>query len=407
MFRRGLKIFFARRFLFSGKSHSVINIVSMVSAVAVGIPVAAMVILMSVFNGFETLVSAMYRNFDPEILVRPAVGKVFDVSTIDTAAIAALPEVEAVSAVLDDAALLEYRGSQITATVRGVDGNFFRVIPMEDMIVRGGTELRHGELEQAVVGQGIAYRLGVRTSFYDPLRFYAPRRGHYSPIVPVAAFSSGEAYPAGVFALDAETDGQYVVTTIDFAQRLFDYEGRASALMIALRQGASPVRAMERIAAVAGDDFKVLDRYMQKPSVYRIMVYEKWGIFFIAAMVLLIASFSIVGSLIMLVIDKRRSIATMSALGCTPRFIRRVFLWQGMMISGAGAAGGLAVGVLVCLIQKWLGVVRIPARTFLIESYPVVIEPADLLCIVAVFVAINFFIAKFTVRKAVPKSDLS
>ena len=275
------------------------------------------------------------------------------------------------------------------------------------MIVRGGTELRHGELEQAVVGQGIAYRLGVRTSFYDPLRFYAPRRGHYSPIVPVAAFSSGEAYPAGVFALDAETDGQYVVTTIDFAQRLFDYEGRASALMIALRQGASPVRAMERIAAVAGDDFKVLDRYMQKPSVYRIMVYEKWGIFFIAAMVLLIASFSIVGSLIMLVIDKRRSIATMSALGCTPRFIRRVFLWQGMMISGAGAAGGLAVGVLVCLIQKWLGVVRIPARTFLIESYPVVIEPADLLCIVAVFVAINFFIAKFTVRKAVPKSDLS
>ncbi len=403
---RGLETFFARRFLFSGKSHSVINIISRVSAVAVGIPVAAMVILMSVFNGFESLVSAMYRSFDPEILVKPAAGKVFDVSRLDTAAIAALPGVAAVSAVLDDEALLEYRGEQITATVRGVDDNFYRVIPMRDMIARGDAELRHGEIEQTVVGQGIAYQLGVRTSFYDPVNFYVPRRGHYSPIVPVGAFSSAEAYPTGVFALDAETDGQYVITSIDFARELFDYPNKASGLMIATLPGASVDGVVERVAAVAGPDFEVLDRYMQKPSVYRIMVYEKWGIFFIAAMILLIASFSIVGSLVMLIIDKRESISTMSAIGCTRPFIRRVFLRQGMMISGAGAAGGLAVGILICLVQQWFGIVKIPARTFLIESYPVVISPLDLLCIVAVFVAINFFIAKFTVRMAVPKSDM-
>ena len=403
---RGLETLFARRFLFSGKSHSVINIISRVSAVAVGIPVAAMVILMSVFNGFESLVSAMYRNFDPDILVRPVEGKVFDIAKLDTASIAALPGVAAVSAVLDDAALLEYRGEQITATVRGADENYYRVVPMQEMIVRGSAELRCGELEQTVVGQGLAYQLGVRTSFYDPVRFYVPRRGRYSPIVPVSGFSSSEAYPAGVFALDAETDGQYVITSLDFAQRLFDYRGKASALMIALGPDASAERTMDGVAAVVGNDFEVLDRYMQKPSVYRIMVYEKWGIFFIAAMVLLVASFSIVGSLVMLIIDKRESIRTMSALGCTRKFIRRVFLRQGMMISGAGAAGGLVVGIGVCLVQKWFGLVRIPARTFLIESYPVEIEPLDLLCIVAAFVAINFFIANFTVRKAVPKSDM-
>ncbi len=403
---RGLENFFARRFLFSGKSHSVINIISRVSAVAVGIPVAAMVILMSVFNGFETLVSAMYREFDPEILVRPARGKVFDMADIDTAAVASVAGVSAVSAVLEDAALLEYRGSQITATVRGVDGGFGRVVPMDGMIVRGDFRLLHGELDETVVGQGIAYELGVRTSFYEPLRFYVPRRGNYSAILPVDAFRSGEAYPSGVFALDAETDGQYVIVSLDFARSLFDYPDKASALMIALQPGADTQRAMRGISEIAGPEFEVLDRYMQKPSVYRIMVYEKWGIFFIAAMVLLIASLSIVGSLVMLVIDKRDSVRTMSAMGCTPAFIRSVFLRQGLMIGGAGAAGGLTVGILVCLIQKWFGVVRIPARTFLIDSYPVVIEPVDLLCIVAVFAAINYSIAKFTVSRAVSKSYL-
>lgn len=404
---RSLETFFARRFLLSGGAHSVINIISRVSAVAVGIPVAAMVILMSVFNGFESLVKSMYRNFDPEILVAPRQGKVFDVAELDTAALRAVNGVKAVCFVLDDAALLEYRGAQQTAVVRGVDDDFIKVIPMENMMVRGEFSLLHGELPQVVVGQGIAYDLGVRTSFYDPVRFYAPRRGRYSAILPIGAYSASQAYPKGVFALDADTDGQYVITSIDFARELFDYDGKASSLMIAVEDGVNAARIISEVERIAGADFAVLDRYRQKPSMYRIMVYEKWGIFFIAAMVLLIASFSVVGSLIMLIIDKRENIRTMSALGCTLGFIRGVFMRQGMMISGAGAAGGLVLGLAVCLVQKWFGIVQIPARTFLIKSYPVEIRLLDLVCIAAVFIVINYFISKFTVLKTVTKADMT
>ncbi len=396
-----LSAFFARRFLFSPKSHSVINIISRVSMVAVGVPVAAMVILLSVFNGFDDLIRRMYHDFDPDLLVQPAEGKVFDPASLDSGAISSLDGVAGVSYVLEESALLEYRGRQTTATVRGVDKAFRGVVPIEGMLYQG-----KADGEGAVVGQGIAYELGIRMGLSEQLEFYVPRRGSYSALLPVNSFSTGEVPIEGVFMLDADTDGEYVIVPLDFARELFDYDGLASGLMVRFTDEGEAKRLKKEVSEIAGDDFTVLTRYEQKASMYRIMTYEKWGVFFIGLMVLVIASFSIVGSLIMLIIDKRGNIRTLGALGATPRLVRSIFTRQGMMIGMIGAVGGLVLGVVICAVQQVFGVIPMPAATFLVDSYPVMMKPLDIAVVCAAFVAVNYIITKFTVLKAIGKRDV-
>ncbi len=396
-----LSQFFARRFLFSPKSHSVINIISRVSMVAMGVPVAAMVILLSVFNGFDDLIRRMYHDFDPDLLVRPAEGKVFDPASLDSAAIASLDGIAAVSYALEESALLEYRGRQTTATVRGVGEDFDKVVAIGGMLHMGAAEG-----EGAVVGQGIAYELGIRMNIAERLKFYVPRRGNYSALLPVNSFSTGEVPIEGIFVLDADTDGEYVIVPLGFAQELFDYEGKASGLMVRFAGEGNAQKLKKQVAEIAGEGFEVLTRYEQKATMYRIMTYEKWGVFFIGLMVLVIASFSIVGSLIMLIIDKRGNIRTLGALGATPRLVRSVFTRQGMMIGMIGAVGGLILGVAVCAVQQIFGVIPMPAATFLVDSYPVMMKPLDIAAVCAAFVAVNYIITKFTVLKTIGKRDL-
>ena len=397
---------FARRYLFSKKSHSVINIISGVSAFAVGIPVAAMVILLSVFNGFEELVKSMYKDFDPDIVVRAAEGKVFPETQLSQATLSAIEGVQKISAVLEDNALLEYRGRQYIGTIRGADSSYRQVIPIESMVTHGEYQPLFGDMEQALVGQGLAYNLGINIALYDPLRAYVPRRGNFSSLLPIEVAREGRIYPSGVFALDAETDSQYIITPLSFAQRLFDYEGKISSLMIKLTSGANPDKVRDAIASTVGSDFEVLTRYQQKASLYRIMRYEKWGIFFIILLVLIIASFSVIGSLVMLIIDKRKDLRTLITLGGDIPLLRGIFIREGMLISMIGAVGGMATGLLLCWIQIRFGVIRIPAQTFLVDSYPVIVKATDMASVVVAFVAVNYTIARLTVMKMIPKSDI-
>lgn len=381
-----MKLFLARRFLFSAKSHSVINIISRVSMVAVGIPVAAMVILMGVFSGFDDLIKKMYRDFDPELLIRPAQGKVFSTDALDVDAVRAIDGVVQTSWMLEENALAEYGGRQRVVTVRGIDSLWPRVVPLERMMW-AGTWSGAG----AIAGQGVAYAMGVRMGLDERMRFYAPNRGAYSALLPQTAVRAAEMEVEGVFVLDAETDGEYVMVPLADARRLFDYEGMASGL--AVRGGSK-----YDVRRVAGADFVVLDRYEQKASMYRIMRLEKWGIFVIGLAVLIIASFSIVGSLIMLMIDKRSGIATLRALGARRGMVRGVFVRQGMMIGAIGAAGGLILGLGVCLVQQFWGVIPMPGSTFLVDSYPVLVRMVDVAAVVVAFVAVNWLIVVFTVR---------
>jgi lipoprotein-releasing system permease protein len=390
----------ARRFLFSPKSHSVINIISRISMVAVGIPVAAMVILMAVFSGFDDLIRKMYHDFDPDILVRPAEGKVFYPESLDTASILALEGVEAISFVLEESAIVEYRGNRTTATVRGVDSLFSKVVPIEGMIYAGRWA------DGAVVGQGIAYELGVSLNLDQPMSFIAPRRGAYSALLPMTAANVIEVPVEGVFVLDAETDGEYVMVPIESARRLFDYAEMASGLAVRFTDEAAADRLKKEIQEIAGEEFLSLDRYQQKESTYRIMKLEKWGIFFIGIAVLVIASFSIVGSLIMLIIDKRSGIRALASMGATRRRIRWVFIRQGMMIGVMGAAGGFLLGVSVCAAQQLFGIIQMPGSTFLIDTYPVLMRWGDIAAILAAFLMVNYLIVTFTVLKTIGKKDL-
>ena len=395
---------FARRYLLSRNSLSVINIISKVSIFAVGIPVAAMVILMSVFNGFDNLVKGMYTVFDPDLLVVPAEGKTFSMDEIPAEALYA-EGVEGFSFVLEESVLLQYRGRQTTARLRGVDASYDRVVPVRDVVYRGDYELRFGDMEQAVVGQGIAYGLGIRTALFDKLYVYAARRGEYSSLLPVDGYKVDGIFPAGIFSLDAETDRTYVLTTLEFAQNLLDYPNRASA--IAVNTGdARQETVRKRLAAELGDEFNVMTRYEQKASMYRIMKLEKLGIFFISLLVLVIASFSIVGSLVMLILDKRPDVRIMFTMGADVKFVRRMFVGGEMLISGIGTAGGLVVGLLFSLVQQYFKLIKIGAPTLVVDAYPVLVRPLDIVAIAFASMIVTWVINELTVRRMIPKSSI-
>lgn len=389
--------FIARRFLHSPKSHSIINVMSWVSVVAVGVPVAAMVILMSVFNGFDAIVRGMHSDFEPEITLLPRRGAVMECDQTLRQRVADQTDVTAAAWVLDGQALLEYRGRQTTATVRGVDSDFARVVPIEDMM-DGGRYLPAAEGEgSAVVGRGVAYQLGVRSGLSDSLRMYVPSRGRYSKLMPTSGVNLSKARPTGVFALDADTDGEYVLVALRQAQQLFEYLSGASALKVRVRRGGDVQRVREQIAHMVPESVVVRTREELSSAMYKVLDYEKLAVLLIGVMILMVASFSVVGTLTMLMIDKRESIATLRALGADTRMIRRVFTLQGMSICMMGAVGGFVLGLAVSLAQQHFGIIRIPADTFLVDVYPVRVVPADLMIVVAAFTVVSYVATRVTV----------
>lgn len=401
-----LTLLFARRYLFSKKSHSVINIIAGVSALAVAIPVAAMVILLSVFNGFEGLIRSMYKSFDPDLLVTPTQGKVFAMDSIPADRLRAIPGVAQWSFSLEENALFEYRDRQYIGVMRGVDSLFAEVVPIDTLITQGNYRLRFGELPEACVGQGIAYTLGIRTTFNDPIVIYVPRSGKFSLMMPQSLYRKGLLFPSGVFALEAEVDGKYMIVPIDFAQNLLDNKGKASSLSIRLDDGYSPESVRPAVAALLGDQFEVLTRYQQKAEFYRIMMYEKWGIYFIILLVLIVASFSLIGSLVMLIIDKRKDIRTLLTMGADIPLLRRIFVAEGMLIYGIGAVIGMILGLGLSLAQQHWGFLTLGGETFLIDTYPVEVHLSDLLLIVVTFTAVSYLISKLTVLSMIPRSQI-
>ena len=381
-----------------------VNIISRVSVFAVGIPVAAMVILLSVFNGFNSMVKDLYGAFDPELLVVPANGKVFGVDSV-AVKLSQLNGSAVCSFFLEENVLLEYRGQQTAALLRGVDSCYTDVVPIEEAVARGEFQLRFGDMQQAVVGQGIAYELGIRTAFYDPLNVYAVRRGDFSSLLPIDAYNKDYLFPAGVFRLDAETDAAYAISTLDFAQQIFDYPNAASGVAVSSLDGRTD-NLRNRLQTLLGDDFNVLSRYQQKASMYRIMELEKLGIFIISLFVLIIASFSVIGTLVMLIIDKRPDINTLYTMGASVRFVRSIFVSEGMLISSIGTLSGLVFGLALALLQQHFGFVKINASTFLVDAYPVVVHMTDIVAIAVASLLITWIINIFTVAKMIPRASV-
>ncbi len=350
--RMTLSQLFARRYLFSPKSHSVINLIAGVSVVAVAMPVAAMIILLSVFNGFEQLARSMCATFDADLTVMPVRGQTFDAAAIDTAAVAALPEVAALTLVAEQSVLLEHGERQVIARVRGVDDRYGEVFPVAASVTAGRYEVRLGDLDRVVLGQGMAYDLGVRSLADTRIGIYAIRRGSFSSLLPLDGYTRRTVPVSGLYSLDAETESRYALTSLRLAQELFGYDGRATGLLVRLRNGADARAGVPAVERLAGEAFAVRTREQMNPSFYRIVAYEKWGVFFISLLVLVVASFSVVGALSMLMIDKRDDVRTLRALGADTSLVRRIFIREGLLIGGLGAVIGLVLGVGCSLVQQ-------------------------------------------------------
>ena len=402
-----LPLFFARRYLFSKKSHSVINIVSGVSAFSVAIPVMAMVILLSVFNGFEGLIKSMYRSFDPDIRITPVRGKVFPIDSLPRERFLAIDGVRDAAYALEDNAVFEYRDRQAFGTMCGVDSLYRQVVPLDSLRTEGVFQLQFGDFPEAYVGQGMAYALGIRVNLNSPISVYVPRRGRVSPLLPYSFYKKQNIFPSGVFALEAEVDGKYVIVPLHFAQQLLDYPGQASSVAIRLEADASPQRVQQQIGQWLGDDYKIQSRYQQKESFYRIMMYEKWGIYFIILLVLVIASFSLIGSLVMLIIEKRKDSQTLVTMGADTKLLRKIVVAEGMLIYLIGAGGGLLLGVALALAQQHFGFLKLSGETFLIDAYPVEVHPSDLAWVIVTFVTVSYLISVLTVRAMIPKKEIS
>ena len=346
-------LFIALRYLRSPKSHSVINLISWVAFVAVAIPTAALVVILSLHNGLSDTIEGMYTAFDSPIRITIVEGQYFDPFLVD------VEGVDKISKNLEQSVLLKLGEREHLAVIKGVDSVFGEVVPIKNLIVNGKYEMTRGDLQQAVVGRGIAYNLGINTSLIQQLDVYSimPDVGIMS-LIPVPTFNMQTIIPVGVFANDEQIDSRYILAPIAFTQSLLGVGKKVSSLEISLKEGFTQDEVAAEIAAKIGDNYRVQTRYQQKESLYRSINQEKWIIYLLLLMVLLIASLSLAGNIVMLVADKQAQIQTLFVMGATPVFVRKIFLLQGVIIVVGGIVVGVLLGVGFSLVQQHYGVVQ-------------------------------------------------
>ena len=378
---------FALKYLTSRKSHSVINVIATVSLLAVVVPVAAMVILLSVFNGFESLVRDLYKVVDADIEV-VACGGVGGVDEIDRQKIVSVEGVEAASMVVERQVLLSHNGNRATARLRCVDDEYRRVVPIEAFTSSGSAVLRYDDVDCLMLGEELVYELGIYTISASEIEVHSLGGGHIGSIMPTVAMHSEVLPLSGTFVIDRQHAASLALTSLRAASRMFGLENEADMVLVKVAEWASHEKVAERLREELGGEFDVTLREEKNEGFYAIMRYEKWAIFFVSLLVLVVASLSIIGTVIMLVIEKRDEQKTLLSIGADNRFIRGIFVREGLLIAGVGGVIGLVVGVAVTLAQQHFGFVKMPNGSFLIENYPVELQAVDLLTIFVVFVAV-------------------
>lgn len=393
----------AWRYLFSKKGHNAINIVSGISSAAVAVVTAAMICVLSVMNGFGELVERMFSEFDPELMVVPAEGQTLRTDTLPVVSLYAREDVEAVSMQLEQTALVRYKDHQMPARVMGVDSLFTRTAHIDSIITDGFYSVWDGAFDRAVLGRGLAAQLGTNAHFTGALHLYAPKRtGRINLLRPDQSLLHEHAFIAGTFAVNQiEYDDQLMLVSLPLAQRLFEYdEHTATALRIQLKEGKPIANSQKLIAKTLGPGYKVLNRYEQQADFFRILRIEKLLTVVLLVFILLIASFNIIGSLSMLIIDKTEDIRILSHMGADEPMIRRIFLLEGWLISMLGTVTGLVIGVLLCLGQQHYGWLRLGSgMQYIISAYPVQVQTGDVVMVALIVLALGFVAAWYPARK--------
>ena len=391
-----LPLRFALRYLFARKSHNVINIISGISVAGMAIGTAALVVILSVFNGFNQLVSDSLGDAQPDLVVKPAAGKAF---VPDSTAFAWLYGQELVynmSSVIEEQAFITFDGKQSLARVKGVDSVFEEESPLRDHITDGIFSLHRGTLPRAVVGSALAWSMDINPRFIAPLEIYYPdREGSISLSNPASSLRSTKVTVSGLFAINAELDAELVIVPIETMRELLDYEDEVSAVEIRVVKG-TPDKALNGLAAELSDrlgpDFEVQDRYRQNEALYKMMRYEKLAIYMILIFIVIIIAFNIYSSLTMLIIEKKDDIGTLRSLGAPEPMARRIFLLEGWLISLLGLAIGLVLGIAFVLLQQKYGLIRMPG-SYIISAYPVILKGSDILWTVVGVALVGYLIA--------------
>lgn len=379
--------YIARRYLFSRKSHHAINIISGISVMGVAIATMALVCTLSVFNGFQDLIASLFTAFDPQLRVSLMEGRSVKENDPVLKKLKASPLVDIYTPVMEDQALVVRDDHQYVVTIKGVDDSFASQAKLSQLLYGDGSFVLHADvLEYGVVGIQLASRLGIGAFFEDPLQIYAPRRGERVNLAnPLSSFNHDELNSPGVVFMvqQGKYDANYILTSLGFAQRLFDQEGRVSSVELKLKKGTNVDRAKKEIQQLVGNRFQVKDRYEQQEDIFRIMRVEKFISYLFLTFILLVACFNIIGSLSMLMIDKKDDVGTLRSLGANDNEICRIFIFEGWMISAGGAIMGILLGLLLCWLQQQFGLISMgnSAGSFIVEAYPVSVHYGDILLI--------------------------
>jgi lipoprotein-releasing system permease protein len=400
-----LPVYIARRYFFAKKSHNAINIISLIAVIGVAIGTMALVTILSVFNGFDRLVKSLFNSFDPDIRITKAEGKTFVPDSGLFNKVRNHKSVFHYSEVIEENALLRYGDKQYIANIKGVDTDYSKITGVDSMMMEGEFSLMKNNRPYAVVGQGVAYYLGIGLHFIDPIMIYVPRRTSGVSLNPENAFSRRFIYASGIFRIEQEVDSKYLLVPISFARDLLEYNNEVTSIEIQLNPAYDAKQAYKELGKILGPAYTIKDRYQQKEFFYKILKSEKWAIFFILSFILMVASFNIVGSLTMLILDKKQDIAVLHSMGTNTTTLRRIFLTEGSFIALAGAVLGLSLGATICYLQMKFSIIHLQGSgSFVIDAYPIFMKATDFTLVFFTVLIIGFLAAWYPVRFISQKS---
>ena len=394
-----LSLFVARRYFLSRKQKTVINIISWISLIGIAVSTAALIVVLSVYNGIGLLTQSLFNSFDPPLLVQPSKGKTFSTAQMNYAALCATPGIETVSQIVEENAWITYRQSEAIVSLRGVDSLYSRISGLDTLLYEGVYLLGNGTYNFLLFGAEVYYGLGIREASSIPVAVHIPKRSTSLGRSIDEAFNTGYALPGGNFYIQQDIDSRYVVADIDFVRDLLDYgPDECTALALALSPKANPERVKESVSTLLGEGFTVKERFEQKPLYFKVFRSERLGIYLILALIVFIATLNLMASISLLVLDKKKDIATLRSLGMLPADVRRIFRVEGVLISLVGIVAGMVVGFVVCFAQQQFGIIKM-GENFVVSAFPVAMRAVDFLLTFLLVAALSTLAILVAVRK--------
>ncbi|MBC8321055.1 MAG: ABC transporter permease [Bacteroidetes bacterium] len=395
-----LSFFIAKRYLISKKSHNLINIISLISVIGLSVGTMALIVVLSVFNGFEDVIKSLYTTFNADLQISAVNGKTIHYNNFPNEEIMSVQGISGISQVVEEDALFKYRDKQHIARIKGVSDNFIELSRIDTMTVNGSFILQEGNSDFAVVGAGIAWYLDIYPqNITNLLSIFVPRRGNASSFNFENAFNNRAVHPTGVFSIQQEFDEKYVFVPLRFARELLEYTDEVTSIEVRYKRGDDDDKIQSRVQSIVGKDYHVKNRFQQNESLFKILRSEKTAIFLILVFILILSSFNMIGSLSILIVEKNKDIGILASMGADLKLIKTIFITEGMLISLIGSVAGLAIGFVILFIQESYGLLQLGGGdgAFVISAYPVSMQFMDFVYVFITVQAIGFFATLYPV----------